>query len=100
MGVFVRVDPVSLVRDHSLKEKLVELGFSVQSFNGDLLFEPWEVYDEDGHAFTTFEAYWRKCLMLPMEPVSLLPPWRLSPASGKIVFGLGFTSFFSGCFSS
>ncbi|KAJ4890166.1 Rossmann-like alpha/beta/alpha sandwich fold protein [Raphanus sativus] len=31
-------DPVSLVRDHTVKEKLVERGVSVQSYNGDLLF--------------------------------------------------------------
>ncbi|EXC01785.1 hypothetical protein L484_021422 [Morus notabilis] len=77
-------DPVSLVRDHNVKEKLVELGISVQSYNGDLLFEPWEVYDDKGLAFTTFEAYWEKCFQMPMEPVSLLPPWKLIPTTGTI----------------
>ncbi|GAY52557.1 hypothetical protein CUMW_142760 [Citrus unshiu] len=74
-------DPVSLVRDHSIKEKLVELGISVQSYNGDLLYEPWEIYDERGHAFTTFDAYWDKCLQMQMEPASILPPWRLVQAA-------------------
>ncbi|GLT54231.1 hypothetical protein SLA2020_274470 [Shorea laevis] len=77
-------DPISLVRDHSIKAKLGELGISVQSYNGDLLYEPWEVYDESGHAFTTFEAYWNKCLHLQMEPVSLLPPRKLVPAAGTV----------------
>lgn len=77
-------DPVSLVRDHSIKEKLVELGISVQSYNGDLLYEPWEIYDERGHAFTTFDAYWDKCLQMQMEPASILPPWRLVQAAGTI----------------
>ncbi|GAV64340.1 DNA_photolyase domain-containing protein/FAD_binding_7 domain-containing protein [Cephalotus follicularis] len=77
-------DPISLVRDHQIKEKLVELGISVQSFNGDLLYEPWEIYDEKGYAFTTFDAYWGKCLHMQMEPVSLLPPWRLVPATGAV----------------
>jgi len=61
----------------------VELGISVQSYNGDLLYEPWEIYDERGHAFTTFDAYWDKCLHMQMEPVSHLPPWRLVPAAGR-----------------
>lgn len=78
-------DPVSLVRDHFIKQKLVEAGVSVQSYNADLLFEPWEVYDKNGHAFTTFESYWDKCLHMQMEPVSHLPPWRLVPASGIIL---------------
>lgn len=92
---FVFPDPVSLVRDHNVKEKLVELGISVQSYNGDLLFEPWEVYDENGHAFTTFEAYWEKCLQMPMEPVSLLPPWKLRPATGTASKYLYRSRFFS-----
>lgn len=77
-------DPVSLVRDHNIKQKLVERGISVQSYNGDLLYEPWEVYDEKGHAFTTFDAYWNKCMSMQMEPVSALLPWRLTPAEGTL----------------
>lgn len=75
-------DPISLVRDHSIKQKLMELGMSVQSYNGDLLYKPWDIYDDKGNAFTTFEAYWNKCLSMQMEFVSLLPPWRLVPAAG------------------
>jgi cryptochrome 1 len=71
-------DPVSLVRDHSVKQGLVEHGVSVHSWNGDLLNEPWEVYDHKGQAFTTFDAYWEKCLHMPYEPEApLLPPRQL-----------------------
>ncbi|THU67028.1 hypothetical protein C4D60_Mb05t20350 [Musa balbisiana] len=75
-------DPVSLVRDHKIKSQLVSLGISVQSFNGDLLYEPWEVYDESGLAFTTFDAYWGKCRSMPNELTMLLPPWKLVPPTG------------------
>ncbi|EHA8588989.1 Cryptochrome-1 [Cocos nucifera] len=75
-------DPVSLIRDHKIKNQLADLGISVQSFNGDLLYEPWEVYDENGHAFTTFNAYWDKCMSLPIDLTSPLPPWRLVPPAG------------------
>lgn len=78
-------DPVSLVRDHEVKQKLGELGISVQSYNADLLNEPWEICDEKGYAFTNFDEYWNKCLSMHMTPVSHLPPWRLVPAAG-IVF--------------
>lgn len=97
--VFVYLDPVSLVRDHNIKEKLVELGISVQSYNGDLLFEPWEVYDDSGNAFTTFDAYWEKCLEMPLEPVSILPPWKLSPISGTFKSILLSSFLFLDCFS-
>ncbi|XP_072960760.1 cryptochrome-1-like isoform X2 [Typha angustifolia] len=74
-------DPVSLVRDHKIKNQLVALGISVQSFNADLLYEPWDVYDENGHAFTTFSAFWDKCMTLPIE-ITSTPPWRLVPPTG------------------
>ncbi|KAJ4968712.1 hypothetical protein NE237_015413 [Protea cynaroides] len=77
-------DPISLARDHNVKQKLVECGISVQSYNGDLLHEPWEVLDEKGHAFTTFNEYWNKCLHEPFEPALLLPPRRLVPSAGIV----------------
>lgn len=75
-------DPISLVRDHNIKQKMVELGIAVQSYNGDLLCEPWDIYDDKGNAFTTFDAYWDKCLSMQRDSVSLLPPWRLVLAAG------------------
>ncbi|KAL4027790.1 hypothetical protein IC575_010980 [Cucumis melo] len=77
-------DPISLVRDHNIKEKLVELEISVQSYNADLLYEPWDVYDENGNAFTTFKEYWDKCHLLQKELVSTLPPWKLQQAAGMV----------------
>lgn len=75
-------DPMSLVRDHELKDKLTEMGVAVQSFNADLVFEPWEVYDEAGHAFTTFNSFWEECLRLPPLPEVAAAPRSLTPATG------------------
>lgn len=83
--MFLSPDPVSLVRDHNIKQKLVEHGISVQSYNGDLLYEPWEAYDDSGHAFTTFDAFWEKCMKMDKEHTSHLPPWRLTKASGMLL---------------
>ncbi|XP_051128137.1 cryptochrome-1 [Andrographis paniculata] len=77
-------DPISLVRDHNIKQKLIELEIDVQGYNGELLFEPWEIRDDNDRAFTTFDAYWDKCLSMPKEPVSHLPPWRLLPTTGTV----------------
>ncbi|MCO5581163.1 hypothetical protein L7F22_035041 [Adiantum nelumboides] len=78
-------DPVSLVRDHHVKQGLIQSGIQVQSFNGDLLYEPWEVLNDDGKPFTSFESYWQKCLNIPFEPDSpLLPPRRLTSIAGSI----------------
>uniref|UniRef100_A0A0C9S679 TSA: Wollemia nobilis Ref_Wollemi_Transcript_11627_2812 transcribed RNA sequence n=1 Tax=Wollemia nobilis TaxID=56998 RepID=A0A0C9S679_9CONI len=71
-------DPLSLVRDHKVKQELSSRGILVRSFNADLLYEPWEVTDDEGHAFSTFQAYWNKCLNMPYDPAApLLPPKKI-----------------------
>ncbi|CAL5042808.1 unnamed protein product [Urochloa decumbens] len=75
-------DPISLVHDDRIKNELSALGIPVQSFNGDLLYEPWEVYDENGQAFTNFNMYWEKCMNLSLEISQSLAPVRLVPVPG------------------
>ena len=58
-------DPISLVRDNEVKTALTEKGVSCYSFNSELLYEPWEVVDENGRAFTTFADFWNKCAITP-----------------------------------
>ncbi|KAL9682844.1 hypothetical protein QQ045_014654 [Rhodiola kirilowii] len=71
-------DPISLVRDHKAKEVLTAHGIAVRSFNADLLYEPWEVNDDQGRPFTTFSAFWDRCLNMPLDPEPpLLPPKRI-----------------------
>ncbi|KAM7520767.1 hypothetical protein LguiB_019729 [Lonicera macranthoides] len=71
-------DPLSLVRDHRAKEVLTSQGIAVHSFNADLLYEPWEVLDNQDRLFTTFAAFWDRCLSMPYDPEApLLPPKRI-----------------------
>ncbi|KAL3504742.1 hypothetical protein ACH5RR_034583 [Cinchona calisaya] len=71
-------DPLSLVRDHRAKEVLTAQGISVRSYNADLLYEPWEVNDDEGCPFTTFASFWERCLSMPYDPESpLLPPKKI-----------------------
>ncbi|MQL88944.1 hypothetical protein Taro_021519 [Colocasia esculenta] len=71
-------DPLSLVRDHRLKELLSAQGITVRSFNADLLYEPWEVNDDEGQPFSTFAEFWNKCLSMPYDPAApVLPPKRI-----------------------
>lgn len=71
-------DPLSLVRDHRMKDVLTGQGITVRSFNADLLYEPWEVQDDQGRPFDTFTAFWDRCLSMPYDPESpLLPPKRI-----------------------
>ncbi|KAG6425101.1 hypothetical protein SASPL_115525 [Salvia splendens] len=78
----VLLDPISLVRDHRVKEVLTAEGVTVSSFNADLLYEPWEVLDQDGRPFNTFSGFWDRCLSMPYDPEApLLPPKRIFPVN-------------------
>lgn len=78
MVIFCFSDPLSLDRDHRAKEVLTAQGIAVHSFNADLLYEPWDVNDAHGRPFTTFAAFWERCLSMPYDPESpLLPPKRI-----------------------
>lgn len=78
-------DPVSLVRDHKVKQELLQAGVSVTTFNADLLYEPWEINDEQGRPFTTFAGFWSQCMDMAIEPESpLLPPKRITKWPGTI----------------
>ncbi|CAI5517459.1 unnamed protein product [Closterium sp. Naga37s-1] len=79
-------DPASLVRDHRVKQELSRRGVVVRSFNADLLFEPWEIFDDHGKAFTTFRSFWRHCLHHP-RPSRPDPPL---PAPARLCGPLGF----------
>lgn len=54
-------DPISLVRDNEVKAAMVAMNVLCQSFNGDVLYEPWEVLAEGGRPFTNFASFWARC---------------------------------------
>ena len=81
-GVFWnrRYEPASIARDGELKTKLRERGIVAESFNGSLLFEPWQIQNASGSPFRVFTAFWRACLTktiaghLPHPNTQLVPP--------------------------
>ena len=72
-------EPALVQRDHALKTELKALGVEVNSFNGALLHEPWEIKTGSGTPYRVFSPYWRKCrerLALKTSPAlpQMLPP--------------------------
>lgn len=41
-------DSISMVRDQQIKDELRGAGVAVHTYNADLLYEPWQVLDDDG----------------------------------------------------
>lgn len=68
-------EPWRMARDQSIKTMLKERGAQAYSFNGSLLWEPWEVLKKDGSPYRVFTPFYRKgCLAAsPPRPVSGRP---------------------------
>ena len=50
----------TIKRDTIIKKSLQDQGVEVETFNGHLLNEPWEVQNNSGQYFKVFTPYWRK----------------------------------------
>ena len=57
-----------VARDTAIKSTLKEGGIEAESFNGSLLFEPWEVTSKStGGPFKVFTPFWRACCALGLK---------------------------------
>ena len=53
-------EPARVASDREIKQQLCEQGLAVQSFNGALLCEPWELRTANGGPYRVFTPFWRK----------------------------------------
>ena len=71
-------EPWQIQRDKQIKQQLKDRGIKVISFNGALLWEPWEVLKQDGTPYKVFTPYYRKgCLGKPSPRFPLTAPQKL-----------------------
>lgn len=66
-------EPWRIKRDKLIKETLKDLDIEVESFNGSLLWEPWEVLKDDGTPYKVFTPFYRKGCLSKDEPRTPLP---------------------------
>jgi deoxyribodipyrimidine photo-lyase len=74
-----RYEPAAIAQDQRIKAALRADGFNVESFNGTLLREPWEVLTKTGGPFQVFTPFWRHCLAMGDPPPPAPVPARLTP---------------------
>ncbi|WP_417813551.1 cryptochrome/photolyase family protein [Thalassospira alkalitolerans] len=58
-------DKASIARDTDIKSSLRDADIECDSFNGQLLYEPWEIKTGAGTDFKVFTPFWRACQKLP-----------------------------------
>lgn len=98
-------EPYAIARDTVLKAALIERGIDAESFNGNLLFEPWQIKTQDNGPFKVYSPFWRACRRnpvaapLPMPKLDIQAPrglseplerWKLTP--GNPDWAEGFTA--------
>jgi deoxyribodipyrimidine photo-lyase len=77
-----RYEPAVIARDARVKEALRKEGLAAESFNGALLFEPWQVQTKQKKPFQVYTPFWKACLALPPPAGPLAAPERL-PAPAR-----------------
>lgn len=63
--------------DAALKTSLRESGIGAQSFQANLLFEPWTVTTNEGNPYKVFTPFWRTCLERGVARAPLPAPTSL-----------------------
>jgi deoxyribodipyrimidine photo-lyase len=66
-------EPWRMQRDAQIKEMLKTQGIAVESCNGSLLKEPWEVHKEDGSPYRVFTPFFKKAYLQGPAPRPPLP---------------------------
>lgn len=76
-------EPWRIRRDQRIKERLSQQGIAVKSFNGSLLWEPWEVLKTNGNPYKVFTPfYYKGCLRAHVPRAPLPAPRSLSIDDG------------------
>jgi len=71
-------DPGSIARDKAIKAALTARGVAVESVNGSLLVEPWDIATGAGKPYAVFTPFW-KTLRSRGDPAAPLPAPKSLP---------------------
>ena len=70
-------DPYRREQEAKLTQVLQSRAIAARSFNGALLWEPWNIRKDDGSAYKVFTPFYRRgCLSGPFAPRPALPAQR------------------------
>jgi deoxyribodipyrimidine photo-lyase len=70
-------EPFAIERDKSLKASLTATGVTVESYNGALLAEPWELKTGSGTPFRVYTPFWKALRARPEPAAPLRAPVRM-----------------------
>lgn len=67
-----RYDPPAIAADTQMKSVLTDAGIDAQSFDGQLLHEPWQIKTKTGGYYKVYSPFWRALIadVAPRAPVA------------------------------
>jgi len=78
-------DPADISRDTRIKQALrAEDSVGVETFNGSLIREPWQVSRDDGGGYRVFTPFWKAMQKQGLKHIPLAAPVALPPVSGDL----------------
>jgi deoxyribodipyrimidine photo-lyase len=78
-------EPAVIARDTAIKSALKDQGIACSSHNAALLFEPWQVRNQQNKPFRVFTPFWRHCqTRLSQQPLPLASPPKLPSVNAGI----------------
>ncbi len=83
-------EPHAVARDKAIKAALKQRGLEANTFNANLLNEPWEVLNSSGEPFKVFTPFWRACRQRPIAPPqkAVRPTVQLPEGTGRTLASL------------
>ena len=78
-----KYEPATQARDARIKRELRGNGVQVESHNGSLLYEPWELATLQGGPYKVFTPFWRNALTRWRLPEAQPAPSRLPPHAAR-----------------
>lgn len=76
-----RYEPTNIKCDKHVETTLRKKEIAVETFNGQLLFEPWELETKTGNPYQVFTAFWKACLAKDAPPMPTRAPKTLMAPS-------------------
>lgn len=77
-------EPKRIKADSFIKAELSSKQFAVQSFKGNLFFEPWEISTKLGKPFQVFTPFYNACLKSEIKKSEPLPDLKIHGYNKKI----------------
>ncbi|WP_376873347.1 cryptochrome/photolyase family protein [Albirhodobacter sp. R86504] len=66
-------DPASVARDTAIKSMLIEREIEAKSFNGHVIFEPWDVETGQGGPYRVYSPFWKSVRGRDVAPCLAAP---------------------------